>query len=205
MKSTRKVSVAHIWPCAQHKSTSGRGKAGFFTVGSFTACSYSLANSPKLSPALSALSLCSTGVKGMDNSLRMRDFQSCLDVPNPQRPLIQQRMVLTSTFRVWAPCPDSWLSVTAMSSPLPSFSLGSKDRISAVLQLDRFDLSLSCGCSEKSEGAFQRWAASSHHRDSQSSCFPALFHLLPPQGLLSNCVCTHSQGQFYVFPPTHTC
>lgn len=31
VKSTRKVSAAHVWPCAQHISVSGRGKAVLVT------------------------------------------------------------------------------------------------------------------------------------------------------------------------------
>lgn len=31
VKSTSKVSAAHSWPCAQHRSVSGRGKAGLLT------------------------------------------------------------------------------------------------------------------------------------------------------------------------------
>lgn len=122
--------------------------------------------------------LCSTGTNGVASPLCMRDFSSWLDVPDIHQPLIQLRMLLTSTFHVWAPCPALQLSVTAMPFPLPSFSLGSKNCISAMLQLDPFDLSLSCGCPDKSEGAQQRWAASSHRSESQSSCLLAPFHLL---------------------------
>lgn len=180
--------MVHAWPCARHTSVSVGGKAVSAPGSPVAHCSI-------LAPQNHHQPLCSTGTNGIASSLCMRDFQSWLDVPDTHQPLIQLRMLLTSTFHVWAPCPALQLSVTAMPFLLPSFSLGSKNCISAMLQLDPFDLSLSCGCPDKSEGAQRRWAASSHRSESQSSCLLAPFHLLPLQ------LCLHLRlRSFLCFP-----
>lgn len=89
VKSTKKVSLLTpgLVPSTDPCQEEGRQRS---SPGSCTARSYSLANSPISPLALGALSLCSTGINGMANLLCMGDFQSWLDAPDPQQPLIPQ-------------------------------------------------------------------------------------------------------------------